>query len=143
MLVAFDFDGTLCNIEHRLHYIQGAKKDWPAFFAACIHDVPISALINTAISLAGVGHKIEIWSGRSDEVREQSEAWLDARGVPYKVLRMRSAGDHRPDWQVKEEWLHSIPAEFRPVLAFDDRQQVVDMWRRNGVICCQVAPGNF
>ena len=26
---------------------------------------------------------------------------------------------------------------------YDDRQKVVDMWREEGLVCCQVAPGNF
>ena len=26
---------------------------------------------------------------------------------------------------------------------FDDRQKVVDMWRKNGLTCFQVADGNF
>ena len=28
-------------------------------------------------------------------------------------------------------------------MVFDDRQQVVDMWRANGLTCFQVAEGNF
>jgi len=28
-------------------------------------------------------------------------------------------------------------------MVFDDRQQVVDMWRQNGLTCFQVADGNF
>jgi hypothetical protein len=37
---------------------------------------------------------------------------------------------------------HPIDRE-RLVGAFDDRQRVVDMWRRNGITCFQVAPGDF
>jgi len=28
-------------------------------------------------------------------------------------------------------------------MVFDDRDQVVEMWRANGIPCFQVAPGNF
>jgi hypothetical protein len=56
---------------------------------------------------------------------------------------MRKAGDYRQDAIVKAEWLEALPEDQRPVLAFDDRQQVVDMWRAHGVRCCQVAPGDF
>jgi len=28
-------------------------------------------------------------------------------------------------------------------MVFDDRQQVVDMWRQNDLTCFQVADGNF
>lgn len=59
-------------------------------------------------------------------------------------LYMRTAGDKRPDDVVKEELLAKIRADgYEPFLVFDDRQRVVDMWRRNGIQCCQVAPGDF
>ena len=145
MKIAFDLDGTLCNIEHRLHLIQGSKKDWPAFFDACVDDAPVWPVIEACKHFMHYSiHPVEIWSGRSDRVRRQTEEWLCQHGMArYKILRMRKDGDHRPDWQVKGEWLDSLSAEERPELAFDDRQQVVDMWRSRGVICCQVAEGNF
>ena len=89
------------------------------------------------------GHRVEVWSGRSDEVRPESEAWLNQHAIGYAALWMRKAGDYRQDAIVKAEWLEALPEDQRPVLAFDDRQQVVDMWRAHGVRCCQVAPGDF
>ncbi len=57
---------------------------------------------------------------------------------------MRSEGDHRPDYKVKEELLGRILKDgFEPIMAFDDRDQVVKMWREAGVPCAQVADGNF
>jgi hypothetical protein len=143
VIVAIDFDGTLADITHRLHFIQGEHKDWPAFYRACVDDMPIMPLVLVAHALVLSGHNVEVWSGRSDEVRSQSEAWLAQHCVRYTVLRMRRAGDYRQDAIVKAEWFESLPMERRPVLAFDDRQQVVDMWRRFGVRCCQVAKGDF
>lgn len=143
MIVAFDLDGTLCNIEHRLHHIQNKPKNWPAFFAACVDDAAIPGLIRVVEAMWNAGHTVEIWSGRSDEVRPQTEAWLEARGVRYHTLRMRKAGDYRIDNIVKGEWYDALQPHERPALAFDDRQQVVDMWRSRGVLCAQVAPGNF
>ena len=32
---------------------------------------------------------------------------------------------------------------FDPIMAVDDRQQVVDMWRANGLTVLQVDEGNF
>jgi hypothetical protein len=37
MFVVFDLDGTLASIEHRRHHLD--RKDWKAFFAACVDDV--------------------------------------------------------------------------------------------------------
>ena len=59
-------------------------------------------------------------------------------------LYMRKEGDFRPDAKVKEELLNQIRSDgYEPILAFEDRQRVVDMWRRNGIQCCQVAPGDY
>lgn len=76
-------------------------------------------------------------------VRTETEAWLAEYEIPYAILRMRKDGDYRADDVVKGEWLDDLPHMLRPVLAFDDRKRVVDMWRARGVKCCQVEPGDF
>lgn len=146
MIVAFDLDGTLANIEHRLYLIDkrdGSKPDWRSFYRSCVNDTPIHTLIRVAEAMWNAGHTIEVWSGRSDEVRPETEEWLGNAGVQYHTLRMRKAADKRKDCVVKAEWFDALEPHERPVLAFDDRQQVVDFWRSRGVLCCQVAPGNF
>jgi hypothetical protein len=143
MIVAFDLDGTLANIEHRLHFITYGTKDWSAFFRACIDDEPIPYMMNVQRALVNAGHSVEVWSGRSDSVLTQTREWLDRFGIRYTQLRMRKDGDYRADTIVKAEWFDALPLDQRPTLAFDDRQQVVDMWRSRGVLCCQVAPGDF
>lgn len=145
MIVVFDLDGTLCNIEHRLHFIHSTPKNWPRFFRECVNDVPIWPLITLARCLPD-DWTIEIWSGRSDEVREQTMTWLARHGLGWiegRHLRMRKAGDYRQDCIVKGEWFDALGEDERPKIAWDDRQQVVDMWRSRGVLCCQVAPGDF
>jgi hypothetical protein len=54
---------------------------------------------------------------------------------------MRGIGDHQPDTQLKQNWLKTQAN--LPDLVFEDRASVVEMWRSNGIVCCQVAPGNF
>lgn len=143
MNIVFDLDGTLCNIEHRLHHIQKSPKDWRGFYADCPQDGPVWPLIETAKALMA-HHWVEIWSGRSDEVREQTERWIYDHGMGLvRKIRMRKAGDYRIDHIVKGEWLAELSPDERPVVVFDDRKQVVDMWRANGVLCAQVAPGEF
>ena len=57
---------------------------------------------------------------------------------------MRSNSDFRPDFEVKEGMLVKMKDQgFDPIMAFDDRQQVVDMWRRQGITVMQVAEGDF
>lgn len=147
----FDLDGTLANAEHRLRHIQGNKKDWRAFFAACIEDAPILQTIATFKRLDAAGAKCWIWTGRSDEVREQTITWLDAHGIEISIaarhefLLMRPKGDHQPDHALKLSWLSALDEQDRArlVAVFEDRDQVVGMWREAGLTCYQAAPGDF
>lgn len=43
------------------------------------------------------GAEVEIWSGRSDEVKDKTTAWLAEHGLGHIKIRTRAAGDHRPD----------------------------------------------
>ena len=46
------------------------------------------------------------------------------------------------DNDLKQMWLDDIGVD-NVAMVFDDRQQVVDMWRQNGLTCFQVADGDF
>ncbi len=149
-LYIFDLDGTLANIEHRLHFIDKKRQggpDWDAFFLACVDDRHKSKVITTLRDLHLGGADIDVWSGRSDVAKEEAIKWLDDFGVYFALrdFRMRQQGDHTPDHKLKEQWLEDMSPEerFRLVAVFEDRQRVVDMWRANGVTCFQVAPGDF
>lgn len=139
MFIVFDLDGTLANIDHRLHHIEGEKKDWRAFFADCVDDEPISYMLENLKAFEKAGHRVEVWTGRSDEVREETERWLRAVYVDVPVV-MRKEGDHSPDDQVKGEWLQQ---RGKPDLVIEDRARVVHMWRKLGVNCLQIAEGEF
>lgn len=146
-LYIFDLDGTLALVEHRRHLIP----NWRAFFAACVDDQPNTPVIRVMHSLRYAAADVHIFSGRSDEVREQTIEWLlkhttfTQRELNSSVLRMRKAGDYTPDEVLKKQWLDEMPTRdrMRLMCVFDDRDKVVKMWRDNGVACFQVAPGEF
>lgn len=178
-LYIFDLDGTLALIDHRRHLVDGSracpdcfgmppahdehqcptcggtgkpKPNWPAFFAACVDDAPNHQVIRTMHQLLLARCDVQIWSGRSAEVMNETLAWLhrfvfwhpklDADKVQ---LVMRREGDFTPDEQLKAAWLDALDAHDRSrlVAVFDDRDKVVAMWRNKGVACFQVAPGDF
>ena len=57
---------------------------------------------------------------------------------------MRAEGDRRQDDLVKSDLLDKIRIDgFDPVIAFDDRDKVVKMWRERGLRCLQVDRGDF
>ncbi|MCC6156382.1 MAG: polynucleotide kinase [Candidatus Hydrogenedentes bacterium] len=139
----FDIDGTLADVSHRLHHIAKKPKDWDAFFAASADDKAIAHIRDLARDLSKVATVVFV-SGRSDQVRAETEDWLEREVGLRGPLYMRKARDRRPDYIVKAELLERLLADgYRPVMAFDDRDQVVKMWRARGIPCAQVAEGNF
>jgi hypothetical protein len=144
-LYIFDIDGTLANLEHRLHHIQGDNKDWDMFHGNVSLDAPISTVIGTCQMLSEF---CEIWffTGRMSSCRDETEYWLERHVIPKPFsLEMRPTGDYRKDTVVKQEMYDRMLTEDqeRLVAVFDDRQGVVDMWRSNDVMCFQCAKGNY
>lgn len=143
-LFIFDLDGTLADCTHRLHFIQQTPKDWAGFFSACKDDKAVLPVIETMRGLQVTGD-VEIWTGRSEEARPQTNFWFRSLWLGGIPLRMRKAGDHRHDDVLKKEWLNAMAPEERSRLTavFEDRARVVQMWRQAGVTCFQVAAGEF
>jgi len=147
LLYIFDLDGTLADIEHRRHLIEGSKKNWDAFYAACVDDEPVKAVVRICNGLISNGADVWIWSGRSDAVREETEEWLRTWVPTFKPsnLMMRPADDRRSDVELKKKWWRNLSDvdQTRLSAIFEDRTSVVNMWRDLGLTCFQVAPGDF
>lgn len=143
-VVIFDIDGTLANTDHRQHFMTGEKKDWKGFFENMSNDTPYEDIVALAVDAAAQSNVVLIVSGRPEKYRRETEEWLDRYRVPYAFLFMRGFNDNRQDNIVKEEiYRKYIEPFFNVKYVYDDRQQVVDMWRRIGLRCLQVAPGDF
>lgn len=142
-VVICDIDGTLADLEHRRKFLQ-KPKNYAAFKAGVPHDLLIEPVSNVLHALHKAGYAIILCSGRGEEQRFDTEAWLGKHKVPWYKLYMRKERDYRSDDIIKEELLDQILLDgFNPMIVFDDRNRVVDMWRRRGYICAQVAPGDF
>ena len=138
-----DLDGTIALVEHRMHYISSAPKDYDAFHAACRNDEPNPPEIRLLQDLHSRKWKVIILTGRSDAVREQTKEWFSKHKVPYDELIMKPDRDHSPTEKWKRKMLHSgtipHPAEISFVL--EDDPEVVAMWRSEGLTCFQVNEG--
>lgn len=145
--IIVDLDGTLANLDHRVHLVQNKPPQWDAFFELCDKDTlitPVATLVNTMYN--SDLFQIVILSGRMETVRAKTERWLEVNGVYYHHLVMRKKGDFRPDHIVKKEMLFKAPNEkVKDDILFilEDRDLVVKMWRDLGYTCLQVADGDF
>ena len=146
--IIFDIDGTIANLDHRLHFIKQKPKDWPSFKSLAYLDTPIEPLVYVAKALHYCGSMdgtdIVFCAGRNLDSFDVTSDWIEQHlGIKKATLFMRAKDDYRDDAIVKRELLKEIRKVWNPILVFDDRQRVVDMWRSEGLICCQVAQGDF
>lgn len=151
--IIFDIDGTLADASHRLHFIQGPSKNWKAFFDSMGKDQPIDTVctvfgflyLPNVLGRMNVDTEIVFCTGRPESHRSITERWICKTLTPDPLrIYMRKTGDHRPDHVVKEEMIEQMRADgLEPFIAFEDRTRCVEMWRKNGITCLQVADGNY
>jgi len=92
-----------------------------------------------------------IMTGRenlSDEdgqtISNLTQAWLDKHLILFDDIFIRAEGDHRPDFEVKRElWEKNVKGKYNVLYVLDDRKQVIDMWREQGLTVLDVAGNEF
>jgi hypothetical protein len=147
--IIVDLDGTVALLNGRSPYDVTTVS----------RDLPNAPVIRIARDMMGIADEygdtlhILFTSGRSELAREDTVGWLAEHffgGSGYAFERgwarlfMRPEGDGRRDSELKLEIFNEhIRNEYDVVLALDDRNQVVDLWRSLGLTCLQVAPGDF
>ncbi|NJP32184.1 phosphatase domain-containing protein [Micromonospora thermarum] len=134
-IVLVDIDGTVALNVSRSPYDMTRVGE----------DEPNPAVISAVRAMHAAGHGVIFCSGRDASARAATEAWLDRHvKVPYLALHLRAVGDSRKDSIVKREiYEREVKDRYRVVGVFDDRMQVVRMWRELGLTVFQVAEGDF
>lgn len=137
--IIFDIDGTVALRGDRDPYdLTRVGEDTPN-----VPVMTIAKLLAFAILFHTDVTEIVFTTGRQAKAKQQTEMWLDHHfGFEY-TLMMRADNDGRPDHVVKDEMRQMIQERMDIVCVFDDRDQVVKMWRDKGIACFQVAPGAF
>ena len=144
-----DIDGTLA-----LGHFGEPGRRGPFDWHRVSEDDPNMPVIHLVRALGRAASLIFL-SGRDESCRDDTLTWIRQHVAPRHSdgilhdaadlhLLMRPAGDFRPDAQVKAQlfWEHIAP-NWHVLGVIDDRNAVVDMWRGLGLMCAQVAPGNF
>lgn len=134
----FDVDGTLA--EHNRS---------PYDYAQLHTDSPIQEVIRMAEDLIkGMFYTGIIVSGRPAEWASETEKWISDNSIltpKFGVdLFMRATGDNRVDSVIKYKlFMRYIAPYYNVVGVFDDRLQVISMWRQIGLRCYDVAGNDF
>jgi hypothetical protein len=141
-LVIVDMDGTLADCSHRRHFTKKPNHDWDAFesYEQVMSDPPFPVIVEWVKKL-WCDYTVLIVSGRQiSRAGIATEDWLAKHEIHYDHLFMRNAPG--PDYEIKQKILDKLPKD-QIAFCIDDRDQVVDMWRKNGLTVYQVAEGNF
>src|SRR5918994_7660473 len=120
--VIFDLDGTFAFLGDRSPYdASRAEHDEVNQAVHFVYEAIRSGKPETAVLLV---------SGREDRWRAETERWLERHGIIAEGLFMRRAGDRRKDTGVKREIYEGhIAGHYTVRVVFDDRDQVVRLWR--------------
>ena len=139
--IIVDVDGTVANMSG----IRTAYE-WDK-----VHlDFPKTDIIKI-IKLFHSTHHIIVVSGRDDICKDATIAWLKKYEVisddlPHEYsIFMRPHNSYEKDSIVKKNIYDKfIAPNYKVEYVFDDRDQVVAMWRKDlGLTCLQVDYGNF
>jgi len=133
---------VICDLDGTLSLLNGRD---PYNAATCDNDLlnePVAAALKMAKQQ---GYQVILLSGREDKFREPTVRFLDKHQIGYDLLLMRTSNDFRKDNIIKRELFESeIQGKYFVEFLLDDRNQVVDMWRKDlHLPCFQVNYGDF
>lgn len=144
MKIIVDIDGTLTKVGDRVNCILKKDPDWDSFYSRCSEDLPVDSVISIVIEARMAGYTIVLCSGRRESCRKDTEAWLERYGVPWDYMLLRKDGDTRHDMIVKPEMIAEEFGGFHDIrYVLEDRNSMVKAWRELGLLCLQVADGDF
>lgn len=133
-----DLDGTLC--------LFGDKNPYDRDFE---NDEVNPAIRHILYSFSSDSLHTIFVSGRDSKFKKQTIEFLQ-NNIEHLVnlhphhLLMRPEGDRRKDVEVKKEiYENHIKNKYNVLFVLDDRNQVVEFWRSQGLTCLQVADGDF
>lgn len=112
-------------------------------------DLPILPIVELIKTLKNKYNKIIFVSGRDEICRQDTILWLHKvfnwQEDKEYILYMRNQSDTRKDCIIKKDIFEKfIDKKWFIDFVIDDRNQVVDMWRKEmGLTCLQVNYGDF
>lgn len=139
-----DMDGTLCDVRTIRHLVdrsRGTRRDFDAFHSLSI-DCPAHSSVLAAVRRArDSGLETIIVSAREERWGVLTALWLREKHVEYVDMFLRANGDPRPDMVVKREIAERIIKRYEPVVAIDDRPELISVWQEFGISTRLVSPG--
>lgn len=119
------------------------KIDWTKFNSTeRYHDYHLLSGFDDAGNLDILEQHLDaaaiIFTARPAAYRALTQEWLKRQNIPYELLFMRHNDDHRHSLELKRAMLLGLPEFYGVdlasiVVAYDDRADVVEMYRKCGL----------
>lgn len=129
--IIVDVDGTICRLSENVDIYDTANS---------IHNVVVQPMKKIVELYSNDGVEIIFITCRKNKFRKITYDYLAEKVLPNKNfhLIMKDDNDHRNDYEIKKElYLNKIDKEFNVLAVFEDRSNVVEMWRSLGLFCLQ------
>ena len=132
----------ICDLDGTLALMNGRN---PFDAATCDKDLLNEPVANVLKNYKKLGYKILLVSGREDQYKAPTLRFLETHGILFDDLIMRKSNDNRKDSIIKTEiFTNHIKDNYFIEFVLDDRNQVVDTWRKDLKLpCFQVYYGDF
>lgn len=151
MIIVCDLDGTLFDIQHRVHLAQ--EKKWDEFHSQMKLDRLNKDVANFIEWSSWRGMYVILSTGRNERYRFLTTEILNDYKVPWDSLLMRDDGDWRSDTIIKPEKVMAFlernvmgspkkPNEIVMTI-LEDRDKMVECWRGLGFNCWQVRGSDY
>lgn len=137
--IVCDLDGTLVDVRGIRHFVDSSEgRDFQAFHQAsleCPANDEVSAVLREGRER---GLAIVIVTAREERWSFLTTMWLSEHQIPFDDLIMRGRRDLRPDHLVKQDFAVSLSRKYKVEVAIDDRDDILDVWRRAGFATIKV-----
>lgn len=132
----------ICDLDGTLALMNGRN---PFDASKCDQDELNEPVANVLRNYKKLGYEILLVSGREDRYKEPTLRFLEKHTIEFDDLIMRKSKDNRKDSIVKTEIYNDfIKDKYFVEFVLDDRNQVVDTWRKDLKLpCFQVYYGDF
>ena len=132
--IIVDIDGTLAHMNGRTPFQWDRVGE----------DLVNAPVVEIVREYKRRGWVIILVSGRDEVCGVETIGWLRQHNIPFDFLHMRPRGSYEKDSMVKADiFAIHIRNKYNVSFVLDDRDQTVAGWRELGLLCLQVAPGNF
>lgn len=147
--VICDLDGTIAWMQGRSPYdVTEVKNDRCDYrLAQLLNNLMQSGVI--VLFVSGREGTEQCYNDTFEWLKENLDETIYHKPTMFSdgymfSLKMRPAKDYRPDEIIKQEiYDNQIKGKYDIISVFDDRNKVVNMWRNNGLLVCQVNEGDF